>query len=130
MGGRRVAGVVGLALVAALFGTGSASAAPAPAGNAAFASAGVQVFPHDAVGVGCRVLGFCDGIADEVARSRRAEYRSERAGEAVLVTCRLGDLARVVGFFEGGDDVAVGWTMANRVRMRGDDRVAECSPLD
>ena len=130
MGGRRVAGVVGLALVAALFGAGSASAAPAPAGNAAFASAGVQVFPDGVVGVGCRVLGFCDGIADEVARSRRGEYRSERAGEAVLVTCRLGDLARVVGFFEGGDDVVTGWTMANRVRMRGDDRVAECSPLD
>ena len=130
MGGRRVAGVVGLALVAVLSGTGSASAAPAPAGNAAFASAGVQVFPDGAVGVGCRVLGFCDGVVDDVARSRSAAYVSTREGEAVLVTCRLAGLVRVVGFFRGGDDVVPGWASANRVRMRGDDQVRDCGALD
>ena len=123
----RAAGVVVLALAAALFGTGSASAAPA--GNAAFASAGVQVFPEGAVGASCRVLGFCDGVAGALDRSARAEYASTRAGEAVLVTCRSADLARVVGFFGGGDDVVTGWVSAGGLRMRGDDPVPACGAL-
>ena len=125
----RAAGVVVLALAAALFGTGSASAAPVPVGNAAFASAGVRVFPEGAVGASCRVLGFCDGVAGGLHRSGRAEYASTRAGEAVLVTCRSADLARVVGFFGGGDDVVTGWASAGGLRMRGDDPVPACGAL-
>jgi hypothetical protein len=129
MGKRRVAGVAALTLVAGLFGTGSAAAAPAPAGNAAFVSAGVHVFPEGAVGGGCRVLGFCDGVADAIARSATPEYASTRAGEAVLVTCRSADLARVVGFFGGGDDVVTGWAKSDKVQMRGDDPVPACGTL-
>ncbi|MDT7582162.1 MAG: hypothetical protein QOK35_3426 [Pseudonocardiales bacterium] len=125
----RAAGVVALAMVAGLLGTGSASAAPTPAGNAAFASAGVEVFPEGAVGAGCRVLGFCDGVAGALGRSARAEYASSRAGEAVLVTCRSADLARVVGFFGDGDDVVTGWANASGLRMRGDDPVPACGAL-
>jgi hypothetical protein len=121
--------VVALALVAGLLGTGSASAAPAPAGNAAFVVPGVPVFPAGAVGTGCRVLGFCDGVAGALDRTARAEYASTRAGEAVLVTCRSADLARVVGFFGGGDDVVTGWVNAAGLRMRGDDPVPACGAL-
>ena len=128
MGKGRAAGVVALTLVAGLLGTGSAAAAAAPAGNAAFSTAGVQVFPDGAVGAGCRVLGFCDGVADDLARSARAGYTSTRAGEAVLVTCRSGDLAGVVGFFDG-DDVVRGWVDGNGVALRGDDPVPTCGAL-
>jgi len=129
MAAGRAAGVAVLALAAALLGTGTASAAPAPAGNAAFARAGVQVFPEGAVGAGCRVLGFCDGVAGTLTRSATAEYASTRAGEAVLVTCRSADLARVVGFFGGGDGVVTGWASAGGLRMRGDDPVPACGAL-
>ena len=129
MGKGRAAAVVGLALVAGLFGTGSASAAAPPAGNAAFMSAGVKVFPDGAVGAGCRVLGFCDGVADELDHTPGARYRSTRAGEAVLVTCRSASVVRVVGFFDGGDDVVTGWANASRVRLRGDDAVPACGAL-
>jgi hypothetical protein len=81
------------------------------------------------VGGGCRVLGFCDGVADAIARSATPEYASTRAGEAVLVTCRSADLARVVGFFGGGDDVVTGWAKSDKVQMRGDDPVPACGTL-
>lgn len=129
MGVGRAAGVVTLALAAGLLGTGSASAAPPPAGNAAFVSAGVEVFPDGAVGAGCRVLGFCDGVADELDDSPSVRYRSTRAGEAALVTCRSASVVRVVGFFDGGDDVTAGWANASRLRMRGDDPVPACGAL-
>ena len=125
----RIARVVVLTLALGLVGTGSASAAPAPAGNAAFARAGVQVYPEDAVGIGCRTLGFCDGVAGELARTASPRYLSLRAGEAVLVTCRSADLARVVGFFGRGDDVVAGWSNAAGLRMRDDGSVPSCGAL-
>lgn len=121
--------MVALALVAGLLGTGSAAAAPATVGNAAFATAGVRVFPDGAVGAGCRVLGFCDGVADDLDHAAQAQYSSTRAGEAVLVTCRSANVVRVVGFFAGGDDVTSGWANARRLRMRGDDPVPACGAL-
>jgi hypothetical protein len=129
MVGGRIARVVVLAAVMGAVGTGSAEAAPAPAGNAAFAGAGVQVFPEDAVGTGCGVFGFCDGVTGELARSTQPQYESTREGEAVLVTCRSADLARVVGFFAGGDDVVTGWANASGLQMRSDDPVPACGAL-
>jgi hypothetical protein len=123
----RIARVVVLALALGLVGTGSASAAPA--GNAAFARAGVQVYPEGAVGVGCRTFGFCDGVTGELARSATPRYLSTRAGEAVLVTCRSADLARVVGFFGRGDDVVAGWSNAAELRMRDDGPIPSCGAL-
>ena len=85
-----VARVVVLALTMLAMGsggTGTASAAPSPpVANAAFLRADVPVFAPDAVGVGCRALGFCEGIAGDLVASAKPEYRSSRAGEAVLVT--------------------------------------------
>jgi hypothetical protein len=129
MGKGRVARVVALTVVLAFSGAGSAAAAGAPAGNAAFAKAGVPVFPEGAVGVGCRAFGFCDGVAGQLARSVRAEYRSTRANEAVLVECQSADLARVVGFFGGGDEVVTGWANASGLRLRSDDPVPACGAL-
>jgi hypothetical protein len=125
----RIARVVALALLLGLVGTGTASAAPAPAGNAAFARAGVQVYPDDAVGVGCRTFGFCDGVAAGLARTATPSYLSTRANEAVLVTCRSADLARVAGFFGRGTDLVTGWANADALRMRDDDAVASCGAL-
>jgi len=102
MGRGRIARVVVLATVLGLAGAGTASAAPA--GNAAFARAGAQVYAEGAVGAGCRTFGFCDGVAGDLARSASPRYLSTRAGEVVLVTCRSADLAKVTGFFAGGDD--------------------------
>jgi hypothetical protein len=130
MGGGRVAQVVVLAAVMSVLGTGAASAAPAPAGNAAFARAGVQVYPENAVGAGCRAFGFCDGVTAELADSATPQYLSNRSGEAVLVTCRSADLARVVGFFGRGDDVVTGWANASALRMRTDDPLPACGALD
>jgi hypothetical protein len=126
----RIAWVVALAVALGAGTTGSASAAPPPAANAAFVRAGVPVYPEGAVGAGCRVLGFCDGVAGGLARAASPQYRSDRAGEAVLITCRSADLARVVGFFGLGDDVVTGWANVASVRMREDDPVPACGALD
>jgi hypothetical protein len=132
--GRRVARVVVLALAtgaaSGLLGTGTAAAAPRPpVANAAFTRAGTPVYETDDVGVGCRTLGFCDGAARALATSATPRYLSTRAGEAVLVTCRSGGLAGVVGFFAGGDDVVRGWVDGNGVALRGDDPVPTCGAL-
>jgi hypothetical protein len=123
----RVAGVVALTVALGLAGAGTAEAAPA--GNAAFARAGVQVYPDDAVGADCSVLGFCDGVAGGLARAATPRYLSTRPGEAVLVTCRSADLARVEGFFGRGDDVENGWANAGGLQIRGDDPVPSCGAL-
>jgi hypothetical protein len=131
--GRRVARVVVLALAtgtaSGLLGTGTAAAAGPPVANAAFTRAGTPVYETDAVGVGCRTLGFCDGAARALAASATPRYLSRRAGEAVLVTCRSGDLAGVVGFFDDGDDVVRGWVDGNGVALRGEDPVPTCGAL-
>jgi hypothetical protein len=126
----RVARVVVLALAFGVVGAGTASAAPAPpVANAAFTRPDVPVFAPGAVGVGCRTLGFCDGVARDLAASATPRYRSTRAGEAVLVTCRSADLAGVVGFFLGGDDVVAGWVNVAAVALRTDDPVPACGAL-
>jgi hypothetical protein len=129
MVGGRIARAVLLAVALGAVGTGTAAAAPASAGNAAFAGAGVQVYPESAVGTGCGVFGFCDGVTGELARSAQPQYRSTRDGEAVLVTCRSADLAQVVGFFGRGEDVVTGWANAAGLRMRSDDPVPACGAL-
>ena len=110
-----------------LAGAGTASAAPA--GNAAFVRAGVQVYPDDAVGVGCRTLGLCDGVAAQLSQSATPRYLSLRAGEAVLVTCRSADLARVTGFFGTGEDLVTGWSNAGGLQIRGGDPVPACGTV-
>jgi hypothetical protein len=47
----------------------------------------------------------------------------------VLVTCRSADLAGVVGFFLGGDDVVAGWVNVAAVALRTDDPVPACGAL-
>lgn len=126
---RGAALVVMVAAATGVTGAGTAAAGTAPAGNAAFASAGVQVYPEDAVGVGCRTLGFCAGVAAQLADSGIPRYLSRRPGEAVLVTCRSDDLARVVGFFGGGDDVVAGWSNAGAVQLRGGQPVPTCGAM-
>jgi hypothetical protein len=128
MGGGRVARVVVLAALLGLVGTGTAAAAPAA--NAAFARAGVQVYPVGAVGAGCRTFGFCDGVAADLADTATPQYLSSRPGEAVLVMCRSADLAQVLGFFGRGDDVVSGWTNASALRMRTDDPLPACGALN
>ena len=125
----RIARVVVLTLALGLVGTGTAEAAPAPTGNAAFTRAGVAVYADDAVGVGCRTFGFCDGAATALADTATPRYLSTRPDEAVLVTCRAGDVARVVGFFGRGEDLITGWANAGGLRMRNDDAVASCGAL-
>ena len=125
----RIGRAVVLALALGLVGTGTAEAATPPTGNAAFARAGVAVYPDDAVGVGCRTFGFCDGVAAELADTATPRYLSTRPDEAVLVTCRAADLARVVGFFGRGEDLITGWADAAALRMRGDAPVAACGAL-
>ena len=126
----QVARAVVLAAVLGLAGSGSAAAAPVPVGNAAFARAGVEVYPEGAVGLGCQTFGLCAGAAADLAGSARPQYLSTRPGEAVEVACRLADLAKVVGFFGGGDDVVAGWATANGLHMRGPGRVPACGLLD
>lgn len=128
MGRRRIARVVALAMMMTVVGAGSAAAA-APAGNAAFVRAGVQVYPENAVGVGCRALGFCSGVAGELAESATPRYLSLRAGEPVLVTCRSADLAKVVGFFGRGEDLITGWSDTGGLQMRSTGGVPACGPL-
>jgi hypothetical protein len=130
MVGGAVARAVVLAAVLGLVGTGSASAAPAPVGNAAFARAGVEVYGHSAVGIGCETFGFCDGVAADLAASASPQYVSTRPGEAVRVTCRSADIAAVVGFFGRGDDLTTGWANATALRMRSNDPVPACGLLD
>src|SRR5689334_14586686 len=122
----RIAWVVALTMGLGLAGTGTAAAAPTPVGNADFLRAGVQVYPEDSVGSGCRVLGFCDGVTGELGRTATPRYLSSRPGEAVLVTCRSADLARVVGFFDRGDGVVAGWANMSGLEMRGDGVVPSC----
>src|SRR6185295_15141842 len=76
--GGRVARVVVLAAVLGLVGTGSASAAPVPLGNAAFTRAGVKVYAEGAVGLGCQTFGFCNGVAADLAGSASPQYVSTR----------------------------------------------------
>jgi hypothetical protein len=128
--GRRLARVVAFAAVLGLVGTGSAAAEATPVGNAAFARAGVQVYPEGAVGLGCQTFGFCAGAATDLDASARPQYLSTRPGEAVEVTCRMADLAKVVGFFGGGDAVVAGCASGNGLRMRGTGRVPACGLLD
>jgi len=125
----RVARVFVLALFMSLVGTGAASAAPPPAGNAAFATAGVQVYPLDTVGMRCSAFGYCDGVASELAGTAVPQYLSSRPGEAVAVTCRSADLAQVRGFFGRGEDVVTGWVNAGMLRMRRQDAVPACGML-
>ena len=125
----RVARVLVLALFMGMVGTGAASAAPPPAGNAAFAAPGVQVYPESTVGVGCSTFGYCDGVARQLDDTAVPQYLSARAGEAVLVTCRSADLAQVVGFFGRGDTLLTGWANAGGVRMRADTPVPACGRL-
>jgi hypothetical protein len=125
----RIARAVVLALALGLAGTGTAEAATAPAGNAAFPRAGVAVYAEDAVGVGCRTFGFCDGIAAGLTATATPRYLSTRPDEAVLVTCRTADLAKVVGFFGRGEDLITGWANAGALRMRGDGSVPSCGTL-
>src|SRR5690349_23301497 len=130
MVGGRCARVAVLVAVLGLVGTGSASAAPAPVGNAAFARAGVEVYARGAVGIGCETFGFCEGAAADLAHSAHPQYVSTRPGEAVRVTCRSADVAAVVGFVGRGDEVVSGWANANALRMRGSDPVPGCGVLD
>ena len=125
----RVARVVVLALFMGMVGTGAASAAPPPAGNAAFSSAGVQVYPLETVGTGCSTFGYCDGVAYELADTATPQYLSTRAGEAVAVTCRSADLAQVRGFFGQGEELVAGWANAGMLRMRNQDAVPACGLL-
>ena len=120
MGRGRIARVVVLAAALGWLTTGTATAAPLPPpANAAFVQAGVQVYPLDAVGHGCRVLGVCDGAAAALADTGIPRYLSTRAGEAVVVECRSDDVARVRGFFDAGQDTVAGWANASRLQMRG-----------
>ena len=112
-----------------LAGAGTASAQTAPAGNAAFVRGGVQVYPENAVGVACWTLGLCDGVADRLADSAVPRYLSRRPGEAVLVTCRSDDVARVVGFFGPGDDLVTGWSNAGGLQLRAGESVPSCGVL-
>jgi hypothetical protein len=130
MVGGRVARVVVLAAVLGLVGTGSASAAPAPLGNAAFTRAGVKVYAEGAVGLGCQTFGFCNGVAADLAGSASPQYVSTRPGEAVRITCRLADLAKVAGFFGSGEDLVTGWASAGALRMRSKDPVPACGLFD
>jgi hypothetical protein len=129
MVGGRVARVVVLAAVLGLVGTGSASASPAPVGNAAFARAGVKVYPEGAVGLGCLTFGFCDGVVADLTASASPQYVSTRSGEAVQVKCQSDDLVKVAGFFGRGEDLVTGWANANALRMRGGDPVSACGAL-
>ena len=125
----RVARVAVLVMFMGLVGTGSASAAPAPAGNASFATPGVQVYPESSVGFACTTLGYCDGVANELTDSAIPQYLSTRAGEAVAVTCRSAGVAKVVGFFGRGEDVVTGWAHLSGLRMRDDAPVPPCGML-
>jgi len=129
MVGGRVARVVVLAAVLGLVGTGSASAAPAPVGNAAFARAGVKVYPEGAVGLGCLALGFCGGVVADLAASASPRYVSTRSGEAVQVKCRSDDLVKVEGYFGRGEDLVTGWANANALRIHDGDPVSACGVL-
>jgi hypothetical protein len=73
--------VVVLAFALGLIGTGTAEAAPAPTGNAVFIRPGAAVYAEDAVGVGCRTFGFCDGAAAELAATATPRYLSTRPDE-------------------------------------------------
>jgi hypothetical protein len=125
-----IARAVVFALALGVVGAGTAEAAPPPTGNAAFPRSGVAVYAEDAVGVGCRTFGFCSGIAAELLATATPRYLSARPNEAVLVTCRAADLARVVGFFGRGEDLITGWADASALLMRRDGRVPACGPLN
>lgn len=125
----RVGRVVALATLLGAVTTGTAAAAEAPLGNAAFVSAGVQVYPLGAVGFRCRGLGLCDGVPAELAASATPRYLSTRAGEAVAVECESAGVAKVVGFFARGQDVVAGWADAGKLRLRTAEPVPACGVL-
>ena len=109
----RAAGVVVLALAAGAARDGDGDGRPGSggergvrAGRACRSSRRARSGPA----AGC--WGSATGSPATLTRSAQAEYASTRAGEAVLVTCRSADLARVVGFFGGGDGVVTGWASA------------------
>jgi hypothetical protein len=96
-----------------LLGTGTAHAEDL-VGNARFDSPGVRVFDDGAVGVGCTTFGFCDGVTFAVLNhSSITRQRSDRAGEPVVVDCRVNDLFRVQTFD------TTGWASAHSVSPAG-----------
>ena len=98
---------------------GTAAAAEPPLANASFVSAGVQVYPLDAVGPTCQLFAFCDGAAEALAESAVPRYLSTRAGEAVYVDCQASGVARGVGFCARGQTTTTGWANTTGLQMRG-----------
>ena len=86
-----------------------------------FRAAGVRVFDHNAIGVGCRVFGFCDNAnLAQLSGSAITRAVSENKGEPVVADCALNDLVRVV-LINRGDSSAVlrGWASARGVAING-----------
>ena len=81
-GGRTAQALLVAVVVAllSLLGTAAAWATPgAPEGNATFTHSGANVYPADAVGVGCSTFGLCGGLPDALTDSAVPQYRSTAA---------------------------------------------------
>lgn len=112
----RTHGLVGVVALTVLLLTAAAGPAAAEdlVGNARFDSAGVRVFDDGAVGIGCTTFGFCDGVTfAALNHSSVTRQRSNRAGEPVVVDCRVNDLFRVRTFD------TTGWASAHSVSPGG-----------
>jgi hypothetical protein len=114
--GRRVLLVAVAATLAAGLGVGDALA-DVPGGVANFPQQGSRVYPIDAVGLGCRLAGYCDGAAAALDDHATPQYLSLRAGEGVGASCTAGGLVRVRGFF-GGSELADGWAYSSDLALR------------
>lgn len=116
----RALGLLAVALSALLLGPAPAYAADAaPAPTARFDSPGRPVYPLDALGLGCRLLGRCGGAAAALDERGIPTYLSLRRGEAVTPICRGGDVVRVAGFFDGPDGMVEGWVLTGDVDVTG-----------
>lgn len=114
--GRRALVVAVAASLMAGVGVGDALA-DIPGGVANFPQQGARVYPINAVGLGCRLFGSCDGEAAALDDHATPQYLSLRAGEGVGASCTAGGLVQVRGFF-GGSELANGWAYASDLALR------------
>jgi hypothetical protein len=99
---------VGFAAATTLLVVAGPAAADAPEGNARFTVAGAAVFDTPANGIACAVTA--DRCEPRGFDSPPPIFHNGRAGTPVGVVCRLGGEAKLLGFFDVGDDLVTGFT--------------------